>query len=189
MTSDTVIGIDWERFQKIAPRVARKTAHDFPGVDAEDIEQEIYLHIAENPSVYKRGAGHSDEQVAGIMKGPARKYAGKERYAFIHFSAEWIYTPKEVRALFEEAFFTTDLWSQMPQKDDGVTINAKNVVVCLWDLSNAFDSLTPDEQAIVSKRYEYGEELTVNERKELQRAIDKVTMRLNGRMAAKNNEN
>lgn len=178
--------LDWERIQTKAPHVARQIGREYPGIDPEDIEQEIYLHCAENARIV---ANYADTALEKVMQTAGRKYANRERYAFIHTSAEWIYTPREVRALFEEAFFNRDMWQNMPQKDDGVSITAKNVVVSLWDISNAFDSLNTAEKAALVKRYNYGMEFSDDtERKACNRAIDKVTQKINGRMALKTKE-
>ena len=178
--------LDWSRLMRKGAHVARKVAREYPGVEASDIEQEIYLHCAEKKATILK-ANYNDTQLEGIMLRVARSYAGRERYAFIHYSSEWVYTPKEVRALFDEAFFDPILWETMPAKDDGLTLTAKGIVVSLWDISQAFDLLEVEDQLVITKKHNDREctPLTGAEQKRYERAIDKVTQRINGRMAAK----
>lgn len=180
MTADTSIGSDmWERIYAKTPVISRTIAREYDGIDAEDIAQEIYLYaVANSASISK-----TTEKQAGIdalLERAGRIYAEKERQAYMFHSSTWVYTPKEVRALFEEAFFEQSMWENAPQKDDGTKISANNVVVFLWDMSQALDSLSHEDQLVIHKRFEYGEEYEDDaERKRCNRAIDKVTRYLN----------
>lgn len=176
--------LDWPVIMRKAPHIARKIAREFPGIESSDIEQEIFLYCAENKGSIARTT-HTDSGLEGIMIKAGRKYAARERYAFLNYSAEWIYTPDEVRGIFEEAYFDADAWNEAPVKDDGMTIRAKGIVVSLWDIQGAFEALSVEDQIAIRSRYEYGIPGDPSERKRLQRAIDKVTQRINGRMAAK----
>lgn len=169
---------NWALILRKAAFVGRKVAWEYPGIEASDIEQEILLHVAENKSTFAK-ANYSVTALEKIFFGVARKYAATERYAFIHASATWIYTPKEIRALFENAYFDKDMWQRTPQKDEGATITAASVVVSLWDLDNAFDTLSAADQAVIIKRYDRGEELDSSEKMRLSRAVDAVTRRVN----------
>jgi hypothetical protein len=170
--------INWDRFTAIAGQVARRVADEYPGIDAEDISQEILLSVLENRSTYEK-TDYPEGQIRKNFRQAGMKYAGKERYSFIAHSAEYIYTNAEIRLLFEKAFFQPELWEKAPTKDDAVSVTAGGVVVALWDLDNAYNALAVDDQIVIAKKYEYDEELSVAERKRLQRAIDKIVRTLN----------
>jgi DNA-directed RNA polymerase specialized sigma24 family protein len=165
-------------------QVARKIAREYPGIEASDIEQEIYVHMLANKKDLT-AEPRTDAYWEVVMHRSGSAYAAKERYSYIHYSSEWIYTPTEIRALFQEAFFSGQMWDNMPLKDEGVTITAKNAVVSLWDLAAAFDTLSPEDRYVIDARYNQGLTLDETERKRLERAIDKVTRKVNGSQAAK----
>lgn len=177
--------IDSDRLLRKAAFVSRRVAGDYPGIEVSDIEQAIHLYIAENRSTFEQ-----TETEAGLEKfmyRAGRAYASKERYDYLNHSAAWVYTPSEIRAIFEEAFFNPVVWETMPVKDDSrTTLTAKGIVVCLWDISEAFDSLPINDQIALHTRYEYGVPTSKTEDKRIERAIDKITDRVNGGMARRN---
>ena len=183
MTNET-FKVDWDAIIREAPSVARRVAYEYPGIEASDIEQEIFLHCAENLASLQR----TTKNVYGlrkVMHSAAVKYASSERLSYVYYSAQWVYTPKEIRVLFE-AFFMPEYWEKVPQKDDGANINHKNVLCSLFDLDAAYSALSTEDQFTIASRYENGVKPdTTADKMRLSRAIDKVTNRLNGRMAAK----
>jgi hypothetical protein len=168
----------WTRYQKIADSVARRVAEEYPGIDADDIRQEILLHVLENRSTYESHS-YSEGQLRKSFRRVATKYAGRERYAYSYHSAEYVYTASEVRALFDTAFFQPENWEKAPTRDDGISISAGGVVVALWDLDRAYSELAPEDAAVIAKKYERGEQLSKPERMRLSRAIDQITRALN----------
>jgi len=168
----------WTRYQKIADSVARKVAEEYPGIDAEDIRQEILLHVMEKKNVYE-STDYPDGQLRKNFRQVAVSYAGRERYAYIYHSAEYVYTSSEIRQLFEKAFFQPELWETAPTKDDGVSVAAGGVVVALWDLDRAYSALPVLDAEVIAKRYERGEPLSSAETMRLSRAIDKIVRTLN----------
>lgn len=171
--------LQWERLTRAANQAARGLAKDWPGIDRDDIRSEIISTMAgQSASLAKlddKGLFHAARRVG-------RGYCGRERYAYTWHSAQYVYTPAEVRALFATAFFEPELWEQLPRPGDGVTIEADGIVVALWDLSDIYDRLSPDHKVVVAKRYERGEALNEAERRRLSRAIDEVCRRLNRRV-------
>lgn len=179
--------IDWTKYTKIAEGVARRVADEYPGIEAEDIRQEILLHVAEKRAVYE-GANYPDGQLRNNFRKIAISYAGRERYTYIYHSAEYVYTSSEVRQLFEKAFFQPELWETAPTKEDGVSVTAGGVVVALWDLDRAYSSLPVLDAEVIAKRYEHGEPLSSAETMRLSRAIDKIVRVLNNGVVKRQQE-
>lgn len=179
--------IDWTRYGKIATSVARKIAYEYPGIDAEDIRQEILLHVMEKKTTYET-ADYPDGQLRANFRKTAVSYAGRERYAYIYHSAEYVYTSPEVRQLFERAFFQPEMWEKAPTKDVGVSVAAGGVVVALWDLDRAYGLLPVLDSQVIAKRYELGETLTSAETMRLSRAIDKIVRTLNNGVVKRQQE-
>jgi hypothetical protein len=102
-------------------------------------------------------------------------------------SAEWVYTPAEVRGLFREAFFDPGAWEQMPTEETSNTLRSGGVVVSLWDLREVWDGLPDAQREVIGRVYRDGNDgpQDAATRKALQRAIDAATRALNGRMATR----
>ncbi|MGW6571644.1 hypothetical protein [Streptomyces sp. A1547] len=179
--------IDWTKYTKIAEGVARKLADEYPGIDAEDIRQQILLHVWEKRSTYE-AAAYPDGQLRNNFRKIGVSYAGRERYAYIYHSAEYVYTSSEIRQLFERAFFQPELWEKAPTRDDGVSVAAGGIVVALWDLDRAYSALAPLDAAVIAKRYERGDALSPAETMRLSRAIDKIARSLNNGVVKRQNE-
>jgi DNA-directed RNA polymerase specialized sigma24 family protein len=177
----------WTRYTKIAESVAQRVADEYPGIDAEDIRQEILLHVIEKKTTYE-STDYPDGQLRKNFRNVAVSYAGRERYAFIYHSAEYVYTSSEVRQLFERAFFQPEMWETAPTMDDGVSVASGGVVVALWDLDRAYSALSVLDAAVIAKRYEQGEALSSAETMRLSRAIDKITRSLNNGVVKRQNE-
>jgi hypothetical protein len=168
----------WTRYTKIAESVARKVAEEYPGIEADDIRQEILLHVMEKKTTYE-ATDYPDGQLRRNFRQVAISYAGRERYAYIYQSSEYVYTSPEIRQLFEKAFFQPELWEKPPTKDDGVSVAAGGIVVALWDLDRAYSLLPVLDAEVIAKRYERGEALSSAETMRLSRAIDKIVRTLN----------
>ncbi|MEV5079261.1 hypothetical protein AB0K74_10650 [Streptomyces sp. NPDC056159] len=177
----------WTRYQKIADSVARKVAEDYPGIDAEDIRQEILLHVVERTRTYE-ATDYPTGQLRKNFRQVATAYAGRERHAYIYHSAEYVYTSSEIRRLFEDAFFQPEMWENPPTKDDGVSVTSGGVVVALWDLDRAYSALPAADAVVIAKRYEQGEPLSSAEQMRLSRAIDKIVRFLNNSVVKRQNE-
>lgn len=177
----------WTKYLKIAESVAQRVAEEYPGIDAEDIRQEILLHVTEKRSTYE-STDYPDGQLRKNFRNVAISYAGRERYSFIYHSAEYVYTSSEVRQLFERAFFQPEMWETAPTMDDGVSLTSGGVVVALWDLDRAYSALPVLDAAVIAKRYEQGDPLSSAETMRLSRAIDKITRSLNNGVIKRQNE-
>lgn len=179
--------MQWTRYEKIADSVAKKVAFEYPGIDADDIRQEILLHVAEKKTTYE-STDYADGQLRRNFRNIAISYAGRERYAYIYHSAEYVYTSSEVRQLFERAFFQPEMWEKAPTKDDDVSVTAGGVVVALWDLDRAYGLLSTLDSQVIAKRYALGETLTSAETMRLSRAVDKIVRTLNNGVVKRQQE-
>jgi hypothetical protein len=181
------VAIDWPKFQTIAESVAKKVANEYPGIDAEDIRQEILLFVCEKRSTYEQ-YDYPDGQLRLNFRKIATSYAGRERYAYIYHAAEYVYTSSEVRALFENAYFQPEMWEKPPVKDDGISVTSGGVVVALWDLERAYNALAPLDAEVIEKRYARGDALTNAEHMRLSRALDRVARFLNNHVVKRQTE-
>jgi DNA-directed RNA polymerase specialized sigma24 family protein len=179
--------LDWPKIHKLAESVARRVSAEYPGFDAEDIRQEILLHVVEKQSTYE-SSDYPDGQLRKNFRQIAIRYAGRERYAYIYHSAEYVYTSPEIRALFEDAFFQPEMWEKAPTKEDGISVTSGGIVVALWDLDRAYSALPVADAEVIAKRYERGDTLTPAEAMRLSRAVDKITRFLNNGVVKRQDE-
>jgi hypothetical protein len=178
---------DYEWAAEIIKRAASTVARKWPGIERDDIEQEMWVKILPQWSRIPRDPDYVFK--AACMVG--NSYANRERYYYTHQSAEWVYTPAEVRGLFKEAFFDPAAWELMPSEETSNTLRAGGVVVSLWDLRNVWDELSDSHRDLITRVYRDGNDGEAQDgaaRKQLTRAIDAATQLLNGRMSQRTAE-
>lgn len=151
-------------------------------IDAEDIEQEMWLHLNEKWSYY---SGKEDGFVRVGIRKVGKTYCMEERYRYTHYSAQYVYTNEEVRQLFKSGFFEEAAWQDVPKKGDyKLTVDEGGVTVALWDIRAAYDSLSKPEREAIFRKYALDDQLDTTERKRLSRAVDAVTRYLNSKVVA-----
>lgn len=172
-----------DKYGKTVEVKAGQLARAYPGIEAEDIQQEIYLEMLKPHRL--RDAELVPEYVERQAYLAGKTYCEKERYDYMFHSAQYVYTPREIRALFAEAFFDRDIWQKAPTKETSPDIQAGGVVISLWDLDQAYETLTASEQIAIQKKCDMKETLIGGEQDRYERAIDKVTRYLNRGIAMK----
>lgn len=168
--------------EPIVTRESARFAHDWPGIEADDIAQEMWARLAESwGSIEAEPIEDHGRLVTYRARGAATAYCVSERHYFQSKTAQWIYTPSEVRALLADHYFQHDSWNETPKRPEWgkQTLLGDGVVVALWDIQNAFHALSEQDQVIIIRAYSNGERLNVTERKWLQRAMDTMTLSLN----------
>ena len=81
-------------------RAAKSVAFQWPGiVDQEDVEQSLWLHLLERPGSVEKILGMEDDARYRAIIGIGHQLASKERTDYEHFSGNFRYSVKEVKAL------------------------------------------------------------------------------------------
>jgi hypothetical protein len=163
-----------------AERIAKEIAREWPGIEADDIQQEILLHVLEPENNFESNE-YDEQTLTAVLRTIGTRYANGERYAYTFNSAQYVYTPAEVRALLEEAFFDPACWEDAPRKevDHRLNVAGGGVSVALMDLREAFYKLGPSIQDTIRKRYATAEELSATERMRITRGVEAMTRSLN----------
>lgn len=81
-------------------------------LDADDIEQELWLFIAETPSAQVYLSDSGNNQVRRALRQRADVICSKERIDYDKFSGNWHYSPAEVRTLLKDVFAEQDIPSE-----------------------------------------------------------------------------
>ncbi len=175
MTDDDVT-----RLMPSVEKVARGFARNYPGCEMDDIAQEIWVHLATYWGSFAK-ANDIDGMVINAAQKIAFGYCQGEVLDFELHSAQYIYTNKDVRSLFEEVYFEPSAWETVPGPEvkSLCVTDSNGVTVALWDLREVFDSLSETDQVYIIRAYHQQESLDATGRKAVQRAIDKVVIGLN----------
>lgn len=173
---------DYEWVSPIVKQAAGQLARGWPGIERDDIEQEIWVRLL--PDFEK--LPEDPDYVGRCAYSAGRSYCSNERYYYTLKTAEWVYTPNEVRALFKEAYFDPCNWVEMPTKETSNSLRAGGVVVLLWDLRRAFEALPEQYKEAITRCYrdEPGVKHDEATKSRLRRAIDRATRFLNQNMSA-----
>jgi hypothetical protein len=168
---------DYEWAAEIVQRAAYTVARKWPGIDREDIEQEIWVFLLPKFDKMPR----DDDYLFKSAARAGHDYAANERDHYTRQTAQWIYTPNEVRALFRDAYFDPACWEEAPQKEKANRLFAGGVVVALWDMQEAFKGLPGAYQDVIVRCYrdQPGVKRDEATRKRLNRAVDRATELLN----------
>lgn len=170
-----VTASDVELYGPMFNQVARATARAWPGIDREDIEQEIWASLLPK---WKSLTG-DDRLMKAAAQRVARVHCIKERYSRMLGTNEYVYSPSEVRALFAEAYFDEAAREALPDHRD--TVYAGGIACGIWDLDAVYELLTDDQRSVIERRYLLGQTLSNTEEKALSRALEAATRRLNWR--------
>lgn len=183
--TETIAGPDWPALNEMAQNVGRNVARQWPGVDAQDCAQEALTRLLESRSFLERH--HTNEPLLkSFMRRVASRYASNERYEYTLRTAEYLYTPREVRGLLEHAYWDesireTDVPSGPETKTQMLVF--ENVCVAVWDLDDAMGRLGPDDYWRLERRFHQDQDYPTDAaRKATDRAVDKLTMLLNERV-------
>ncbi|OIR43173.1 hypothetical protein [Corynebacterium sp. NML120713] len=93
---------DWGRVLPLVERVAKQAASSWRGlVDADDVHQTLCQFILERPSVQKMIQQKRKSDVSRLLRGYANSVCKQEQLDYEHFTGNFRYIPKQVRAIIE----------------------------------------------------------------------------------------
>lgn len=160
--------IHGDMLRKIARREHRKVRT----VEVADVEQHLFLTLFQKA----KGTDFRLWEAAGIADLAikiSREYVNKERIDYMHFACAYIYTPAMVESLLRDC-----VWS-MPQ--DIPDVDGR------MDVTAEYNNLPLAQRVVLFTKYGLGERFTDGDsrRKMSERAVDKITERLNTRVGMK----
>lgn len=173
-----------------ARRAAIKLARENPYCEADDIEQFILLKYWESRD---RFTTYEPAALYSIFRNIGLEHCKAERLHYTYNTAEWIYTPREVRNILEHAYYNEESREVIPNRADDlirVAHDPRSVAISIWDIDEAFHSLSDTYQAAIEHAYLHGQKPTHGSagQKRLQRAIERLTERLNTKVDIRGKE-
>ncbi|QFG25468.1 sigma-70 family RNA polymerase sigma factor [Actinomadura sp. WMMB 499] len=161
---------------QMAKRAGYRVAREYPGIEAEDIAYEALTRLYERAERLKAATA---DYLYRVLEGEGVKYAAKERYDYILFSSQYVYTPREVRAVLEHVYYDPTARDVPTQKDDWLSaeIGKGTVGISLVDVDVAMEKIKPEYRKVLERRFLHGD--TVTDTKAVTRAVDSLTQVVN----------
>lgn len=149
-------------------KIAKREHRGLRTLDVDDIYQSILAEFTQLAATqdFTLWDARGIAALAGKM---ARKYVNRERTDYMHFSANFIYTPELV-----EMFLSECIWNAV---DDVPDIDGR------VDVLREFENLPLNQRQALFLKYGIGEQFKHSDprRKVAERAVDRLTSRLNSK--------
>lgn len=165
-----------EAFDDVVAKIAQGISRDYPGIEAEDVSQHLYLTILQNRKQFKNpdAAG-----VTGALWSIGKQYAIQLRAEHLHLSPQYAYRPEDVRKILEHTFDRHE-WYDTAVPEDAKSLKASADELDLQsDIKWAWSQLHLEEMRVVFRRYALKEELGDSDRRKFNRSIEKIVDMVN----------
>jgi hypothetical protein len=172
---------DWEPIIEIADKVSREIAEKWSVVEADDVKQEIMVHLLEEKHIVIRVADDTD-MLRKICWNAGKRFAAKERLHFDLMDDQYFYTPEEARTALKSFVYSDEEIGQVIGKKDDLTKTriSDNIITARTDASKGLQKLTKGYQEAVLRVFVYGlPPKDDNERRAAYRAVDSLTQIMN----------
>lgn len=172
--------LDWTLIRSIAKDAGRKVARNYPGIDADDIEQTIYAKVLERKATFIR-MNYTTPALFSIFTKYGTEYANNERLSALNFSDQYHYTVKEIRTLCGEALFDREAFmARIEAQDERITADPEETLARVIDLQNAYEKASDSDKDVLHRRFVLGESpKNSGESMALSRAIDRLALSIN----------
>jgi DNA-directed RNA polymerase specialized sigma24 family protein len=158
-------------------KVAKSFARSFPGIEWEDIHQEMAILLIEKGEEIA-AAATKDAYIKKALQNVSYNYCMRERDASLFFSDQYDYRPDTVRSLLVQ-YYGGDVKSLFVP-DDARSVRGDDNLAMYGDVSRAVEMLPESHQKALERKYADGLEAdTPAERKALSRAVIRLTRVLN----------
>ncbi|MGW3232449.1 hypothetical protein [Kitasatospora sp. NPDC001095] len=179
--------MDWEKVIDISRKVAGELARKWPVVEADDVHQEIMLHMMEQRSHLETRADDHDflRQVAWRT---AKSYASREQMQKDLMDGQYFYTPDEVRMTLRSFIYTDEEIGEMIGRKDDLTQCriGDNITSARIDAGVGLRKLKPEYREAVTRTYIYGlPPASAGEAKTAQRGVDALSVAMNAHIRSK----
>lgn len=142
-------------WQELCKRVARFTSYDFPDIDAEDVESQLYVFLTER-KLWTMDP--ENEGYARALQKRANVFAWGERKEHLTLTSQYSYRTRDVQLLLE-TLFDYSLWEGAHVPEDAKSFENSTTIDGIEltaDVSRAFSLLSEDYRAILYSRYSLG---------------------------------
>lgn len=173
--------IDWEPVIEIAGKVAWEIAEKWSVVEADDVKQEIMVHLLEEREKLSKHFGDEDF-VRKVCWVAGKRFASKERSHYDLMDDQYWYTPDEVRLALRSFVHSDEEIGKVIGKKDDLTkaVISDNIITARSDASSGIQKLTKGYQEVIHRVFICGlPPKDDNERRASYRAVDSLTRIMN----------
>lgn len=161
-----------ELWRDLVVRVARFVASDFPYVEREDLEQELYLFLFSRDTM-------DDPETPGssmILTKVAKTYAFAIRAQHLYQTSQYSYRPSDIRLILESVFDYRD-WTGGYVPNDARGDDWDSYLDVYSDVHWGFQRLSETYRQVIISRYRDRviPPPASNERRQLSRALRRLT--------------
>jgi hypothetical protein len=175
------VEFDWEPIIGIADKVSREIAEKWSVVEADDVKQEIMVHLLNERHITEQYADDEDI-IRKICWNAGKRFAAKERSYYDLMDDQYWYTPDEVRQALRSFVHSDEEIGQVIGKRDDLTksVISDNIITARVDASKGIQKLTKAYQTVVHRVFICGlPPRDDNERRAAYRAVDSLTRIMN----------
>lgn len=166
----------YDKVHPLVKKVARSTENRWNKMlDADDIEQDLWLFIMERPSVQEYLRTRSDGEIVNALKIQADNICSKERLDYEHFTGNFLYNPADVR----------DLLGRMTQEERVLDDERIDFEIALEALRKEYEHYYDSIYSHYYMGYEYEDRA---EKERTYRAIDKLADLMNRKRSQRSAE-
>lgn len=173
-------------WKDIVERIARFVSYDFPDVEAEDLEQDLWVEILE------RGINNPDDHInVMFLKKFAKSTAMRYRAEHLILSPQYNYRVSDVRRILETVF-EYNSWIQLAEREESnvgssnrtnreLSYSLDDIIVSHSDVKRAWERMPHQYKTAIFERYALGD-VPPNgtaKRRQLNRAEVRLTETLN----------
>lgn len=176
--------LNWDHINDIAQKVAKEMALKWPVVEAEDVQQEILVHMVEQAS-YIAQRQDDDEFLRKVAWRVAKQFASKEQNQRDLMDGQYYYTPEEARNALRTFIYTDEEVSGLIGKKDDLTKCriTDNIMSARMDATSAMRKLTDRYRDVLTRIFIYGLPPKDDaERKMSYRAVDALAIAMNSHL-------
>jgi hypothetical protein len=146
-------------------KAARKAAYGWPEmVDADDVEQEIWVRLLESPGRAQLARRLPEDERVGLLTMIGRQASSDLRDDYDHFHGNYFYDRQEVVQHLENGALTNDTPCDDPE---------------ILDITEAMSGIRDRHQILIRKRFVFGEFVGKTDKDALGRAVTSLTRQMN----------
>ena len=165
----------YDAWEEIVSRTVRFVIKDFPDVEYDDLFQDVMAYVLQNSNLRNPDGEHVS---TGLYK-KATSYAWEYRKQSLYITSQYSYRTSDVKKILETLFDYRE-WTTSFLPDDAKSLSDDDRLVVNSDIKKAYDSLSDEYKQRIFTRYALKQEPgTPNEKRNLNRAIEKLTDYIN----------
>src|ERR1044071_32911 len=173
-----LMAVTYDDLAELIDRVAKNVAKDYPGIDWEDVRQELVVFVLKNgKSIKLKNEGGNPRW---LLDRVAQMYCKDVRTEHLILSPQYAYRPSDVKKILDTAF-SPERIDETHIPEDAVSLDGIDSLQIASDVKAAYSKLKPELRESIFRKHALNQNPgnETYERKKYNRAINELTHRLN----------